>query len=81
MPKTFADDFSEEDIENPVLSFSFAGQKVLTKIRKVCYFNNWCIPYEDYFYVQKLNLSADGGQNTAIGMYMHTITSILCYKY
>ena len=38
MPKTFADDLSEEDIENPVLSFSFAGQKVLKKIRKVCHF-------------------------------------------
>ena len=32
------------------------------------------VPYEDYFYLQKLNLSADGGQNTVIGMYVHTIT-------
>ena len=38
MPKTFADDFGEEDIENPVFSFSFAGRKVLKKIHKVCHF-------------------------------------------
>ena len=44
MPKTFADDFSEKDIEDPLFSFSLAGQRVLTKIRKVCYFNNWNIP-------------------------------------
>lgn len=35
MPKTFADDFSEQDIENPVLNLSFAGRRVLMKIHKV----------------------------------------------
>ena len=62
------------------LVFLLQGKKFSRKYVKYVICNNWNILYEDYFYVQKLNLSADGGQNTVIGMYVHTITSIICYK-